>query len=288
MSLEEVMRVLDPLPDLQSVALQVNGEPLLYGNLPEVLTVLKSRNVFVELNTNGVAIRLRRLEWLLRCGLDQLNVSIEGSTRDTYKRVRGIDAFDRVVRNLENFLALRGPAPRKPRVSLWMTAGRANFHELPDVVNLAARVGAEEVFLQRLVCFGEGMAAEECAVHGKLTSDDDAVLAEATRRANRAGVTLRTCGRHDPTTMLASTGEPEPWRKCGRAWESAAVMADGDVVPCCISTFVAPLDEIRMGNVFELGWRSVWYGAAFERHRELLLEGPGPEYCRRCGVDWSL
>jgi radical SAM protein with 4Fe4S-binding SPASM domain len=169
-----------------------------------------------------------------------------------------------------------------------MTAGRANLPELPDVVDLAAQLGAEEVFLQRLVCFGEGMATDECAVHGSLTSEDDAIIGEATRRAERTGVSLRTCGRHDPTAMLEPADEPEPWRKCGRAWDSAVVMADGEVVPCCISTFVAPMEEIRMGNLFELGWRNVWYGARFERHRSLLLEGPGPEYCQRCGVDWSL
>ena len=65
-------------------------------------------------------------------------------------------------------------------------------------------------------------------------------------------------------------------------------MADGQVVPCCISTFVAPLERVSMGNLFEQGWREVWYGTAYRRHRELLLDGPGPEYCRRCGVDWSL
>ncbi len=302
----EFERIVDGLPELTSVALQVNGEPLLYRHLPDVIDALVGRGVFVELNSNGIALRLRRVDWLLGrggradrsssglsgakldSGLPQLNISLDAIDPTTYQTLRGVPSYELVVGNLTRFLARRGPAPARPRVSLWMTATRANLPDLIGLVELAARVGAEEVFLQRMVYFGAGMAQEEESVHGRLTARDRDVLATAQRRADQLGIVLRTCGRHQPSGMLGDAPTAEPWRDCRRAWEGAAVMADGDVVPCCISTFVAPREAIRMGNVLDSSWDEVWNGPAYRRHRELLESGPGPEYCRQCGVHWSL
>ena len=288
LTLDEVVHITGGLPDLTSVALQVNGEPLLYRGLPHVLRMLKRRGVFVELNSNGIAIRMRRVPWLLESGLDQLNVSVDSTEPATYAQLRGVDALDRVVRNLTQFIARRGPAPALPSVALWMTATQANLGDITKMVELAARIGAEAVFLQRLVYFGAGMAREESSVHARMSSKQADAIATAEVRAAERGVELRTCGRHPTGDMLAGASADQPWRDCRRAWEGATVMANGDLVPCCISTFIAPRADIRMGNVLASGWDEVWNGPAMTRHRELLEHGDGPDYCQSCGVRWSL
>ena len=44
----------------------------------------------------------------------------------------------------------------RPRVSFWFVTMQENLHELRDFVRLAADVGVPEVYLQRLVFFGNG------------------------------------------------------------------------------------------------------------------------------------
>ena len=288
MELAEVERITGGLPELASVALQVNGEPLLYRSLPDVVRMLKRRGIYVELNTNGIAIRMRRVPWLLDSGLDQLNVSVDSTDPTTYEQLRGVDALDRVVRNLGQFLARRGPAPTPPRVTLWMTATQANLGDITEMVELAARIGAEAVFLQRLVYFGEGMARAESSVHGRMSTAQAEAIAAAEDRAAVLGIELETCGRHDTGAMLGGANTDQPWRDCRRAWEGATVLANGDLVPCCISTFIAPRADICLGNVLEAGWETAWNGPAMTRHRQLLEDGPGPTYCQSCGVSWSL
>jgi radical SAM protein with 4Fe4S-binding SPASM domain len=282
-----VDRITAGLPDLESVALQVNGEPLLHPELPAIVRLLAGRGLAVELNTNAIELDAARARALIDAGLGRLNVSLDGVRRGTYARLRGIDALDRVVGNLGDFLRLRGPAPAAPRVSLWMVATRRNLPELPELVDLAARVGADEVYLQRLVVTRgrPGLAGQ--SLHGDLPQDLRAILAEAETRAARSGVALAASGGHTPARMLADENGPEPWRGCRRPSESAVVMAGGEVVPCCIATFVAPLSQIRLGNLKD-GLLAVWTGAAYEAFRQQLREGEAPPHCQNCGVRWSL
>ena len=81
-----------------------------------------------------------------------------------------------------------------PRLSLWVTGMRENLPELPGVIDLAARIGVSEVYLQRLVFgFGRGeeayelLARSEESIYDSAYRDQaEAFIAEAERRAERA------------------------------------------------------------------------------------------------------
>jgi organic radical activating enzyme len=171
LGLDEVVRIIDGLPYLDSVALQVNGEPLLHRELPQIVRLLVIRGVRVELNTNGTMLVTHRAAALIDAGLHALNVSVDTTRPSLYAELRGIDAHAKVVSGLTRFLRYRGRTPALPRIALWMTATRRNLRDLPALVDLAARIGAEEVYLQRLVWFGALLAREEESLHGGLTDD---------------------------------------------------------------------------------------------------------------------
>src|SRR3979409_9997 len=120
---------------------------------------LTQRGVYTVFNTNGALLTRRRQVELVHSGLDELRISLDGSSPATYLKIRGIPAFDRVIENVGEMVRTRsGRASATPRISIWMTGLRENMAELPDVVDLAARLGVEEVYRQRLVFWGEGLA----------------------------------------------------------------------------------------------------------------------------------
>ncbi len=284
----DLERLLAELPDLESVALQVNGEPLLYRDLPWLVGRLVARGVRVELNTNAVTLAGDLARALIDSGLGQLNVSLDGATAPTYARIRGVDAFERVVRNVTGFLGLRGAAPARPRLVLWITLSKHNLAELEALVDLAISLGVDGLYLQRLVFFDYGLARDEDSLHGRLSPAETAAIARATSKARAAGLEVSASGGHAPDAMLAPLENPEPFRACRRPSESAVVMANGDVVPCCISTFVAPREAITMGNVLRQSLADVWSGARYQAFRAALRHGVAPQSCTRCGVCWSL
>jgi MoaA/NifB/PqqE/SkfB family radical SAM enzyme len=291
LSLEEFKQLVAQLPDLRRAVLQGIGEPLLNRDLAPMIAHLKQRGVYTVFNTNAALLTVRRQEELIDSGLDELRVSLDSSTPETYLKIRGIPAFDRVVTNLADMVRTRQRLGSvSPRIAIWMTALRDNLAELPAVVDLAGRLGVDEVYLQRLVYWGQGMAtSEHSLIPAGAQSGAEAILADAERRAGSYGLAFRGADARPPRGILEHSDEHEPWRACSRPLRLAYITAQGTALPCCIAPFTdAPFDSIRLGNYLQSGVGAVWHGADYQRFREQLYSSNPPASCRNCGLAWSL
>ena len=289
--LARVRAIVEGLPALERVVLHGIGEPLLNREIFDIVAFLKARGATVLFNSDAISLTAPRAARLIESGLDEYRVSMDAATPETYRRLRGVDRFDRVVENVHRLVALereRGGAP--PGVSLWFTASRVNLEELPDFVGLAARVGAPAVHVQRLVWNGLGLATRENSLHGALAARERTLLAEAEARAREAGVALSASGLAAPLASLA--GGPNgarPWAGCERPWTLAYVTANGNVLPCCISPWVArDYEGLVLGNAFAEPLAAIWNGERYRRFRARFESATAPDPCRGCGRLWSL
>src|SRR3989442_6830427 len=188
LTLERVKGIVEQFPVLDRVVLHGIGEPLLNREIFEIIAYLKTRGPTVLFNSDAIGLTAQRAPRLVESGLDEYRVSMDAATRDTYRRLRGVDQFDRVVANVRRLVQLeRERARSTPRVSLWFTASRANLDELPAFVRLAAGLGVAEVYVQRLAFNGLGLATAENALHGRLHRQEQGILdaAEGVARAPR-------------------------------------------------------------------------------------------------------
>src|SRR6266581_2098297 len=159
---DEFRYIVDQFPVLERVVLHGLGEPLLNKDLPRMIGYLKDRGTYVLFNSNGILLNEKRGQTLIDSGLDEYRLSMDGSTREMYARVRGVDAFDKIWRNVRAFIARQtAQNASKPGVSLWFTAMRENLHELPGLIDLATDAGIKEVYMQRLVYFEASLAASK-------------------------------------------------------------------------------------------------------------------------------
>src|ERR1700682_5871533 len=168
LSLDEFKSLVEQLPQLRRAVMQGIGEPLLNRDLAPMIRHLKDRGVYVVFNTTAALLTRRRQVELIETGLDELRVSVDGSTPETYLKVRGIPAFERVIDNVAQMVRLqRELGATSPRLSFWVTGLRENLPELPDVIDLAARIGVREVYLQRMVYGfdGDGLARRDQSIY---------------------------------------------------------------------------------------------------------------------------
>jgi radical SAM protein with 4Fe4S-binding SPASM domain len=289
---DEFVALTDQFPRLRRVVLHGIGEPTLNRDLPRLIAHLKRRSAQVLFNSNAIALPARVQEALIGSGLDQFRVSLDAARPETYLRVRGVPAFERVVANLGAFVETRRRlGAERPRISLWFTGMRDNVQELPDLIRLAARAGVDGVYLQRLVFRGQGMAVEEQSIYRQHRDLVERVIAECEGLAAELGVAFEGSGAVSPRqSILVAGAERAAWRGCTRPWRLGYVTANGNCLPCCIAPFTGvPYQDIVLGNTREQPFELIWNG---ERYREFrrrhATDDDPPECCRRCGHDWSL
>ena len=208
LSLEEFTRLVDQLPDLRRAVLQGIGEPLLNRDLAAMIGYLKQRDVYVVFNTNAALLTRRRQVELIESQLDELRVSIDGSTPETYAKVRGIPTFERVIDNVAEMVRTVLLAVDRPKLSFWAARparepARAWRHR-----SCGEHRHLEEVYLQRMVFgFGaDGLARPEQSIYVDYRAQAEAIIADAERRAARHGISFR--GADALSHARASSSDP--------------------------------------------------------------------------------
>jgi MoaA/NifB/PqqE/SkfB family radical SAM enzyme len=286
----EFRRVIDQFPVLDRVLLHGIGEPLLNRDLPRMIRHVKDRGATVLFNSNAITLGARLGQALIDAGLDELRVSLDATTPATYARVRGVDAFAKVVANLEEFADQKRAAHAvHPKVSLWFTALRDNIEEIPGLIPLARQTGAGSIHLQRLVYNGLGLATAEQSLFGRLRAREATLLREVEAAAQTAEIAFDASGAAPPEVSLTPTHADRPWSACRRPWSLVYVTVQGNVLPCCIAPFVTQhYDGIILGNLYRQTLEEVWWGPGYLEFRSGIQTEVPPEPCRGCGVHWSL
>jgi radical SAM protein with 4Fe4S-binding SPASM domain len=294
MSWELFRSIVDQVPDLARAVLHGVGEPMLVATLPRMVRHLKDRGTYVLFNTNGTVLGERNGRALIAAELDELRVSLDASNRESFKAIRGRDYFTRIVRNVRAFRELQErEGHTKPQVSAWLTGLKETVRELPAFVKLAAEIGVQEVYLQRLVFFDQsaiGKARPDQGLFERLTQEEAAYLKQAEDLARSLGITFSASGAaSEPGLSLKRLDDGSPWSLCRRPWSLMYFTANGRALPCCIAPFSQHgYDNYTLGDATQQTLREIWNGSAYQEFRRALLSDKPAAACANCGLRWSL
>ncbi len=293
MSWELFTSIVDQFPNIERVVLHGVGEPMMVAELPSMVKYLKDRGVYVLFNTNGTLMREKKSRELIEAGLDEMRISLDAAEPKAFERVRGRDLFQRILRNIKNFVALKKRmGAEKPRLSLWLTGLRETLEQLPAFIRLAHDIGVPEVHLQRLVYFESnpiGLARQQSSLFESGDVIEGKYLLEAEKIAAGLGVLFDASGAGEPEASLRRLEGGTPWSLCRRPWSLMYFTAHGRALPCCVAPFsVHGYENFTLGDAKATPLRDIWNGARYQSFREALLSGSPPQACAGCGLRWSL
>jgi MoaA/NifB/PqqE/SkfB family radical SAM enzyme len=293
LSFEQFRSIVDQFPVLERVVLHGLGEPLLNKELPLMIRYLKERGTYVLFNSNGILLNAKRGQALIDAGLDEYRLSMDGSTRETYAHVRGVDAFDKIWRNIGAFITMQKEQDaRRPLVSLWFTAMRENLYELPGLIDLASQHGVREMYMQRLVYFEEGLAASRQSLFRRSTPEELALIHRCELTCKECGIRFKAAGATTPLESIARTVGERPWSGCQRPYTLTYITSSGNVLSCCFAPFGHKSaqeyrEERVLGNIFEEPLERIWHGERYEAFRRAFESDHPAKHCSHCGVNWS-
>ena len=121
------------------------GEPLAHPEIREMVAAARKAGAEVELITNATLLDESVANWLVELGLKRIWVSIDGATPESYADVRLGDALPLVIANLTRLQALRAQSELNlPKLGIAFVAMQRNIADLPEVVRLGKRLGADQ------------------------------------------------------------------------------------------------------------------------------------------------
>ncbi|MGZ4815087.1 MAG: radical SAM protein [Terriglobales bacterium] len=134
------------------------GEPLYRHDIFELAHFATDRGLRVALATNGTLVTKQVARRIVESGVKRVSISLDGADSLTHDTFRGIPgAFDAAIYGMKNLQELG------MSVQINMTIAKHNAKQLPGVLELARRLGADALHTFLLVPVGCGVdiAAEQ-------------------------------------------------------------------------------------------------------------------------------
>lgn len=166
------------------------GEPLLREDLFDILACLRARRVPVALATNSVLLDRRKIEGLIRAGVETFQVPLHSASEEVHDMLCGVPCWRKTLASVVMLKEAGAHA-----VAVFVATG-LNLRHFPDVLELCAMLGLKEVIFNRFVPGGLGLLNE-----GALGVPKDGELVEQLAAANERA---RELG------MLVHLGVPVP------------------------------------------------------------------------------
>jgi len=149
---EERLAIVDQLDENNVSALAFSGgEPLMRRDIFEVAEYAFGKGLYVSVATNGTLLTKTTVEHLKKSGVSYVEVSLDGATRETHDSFRGVEgSFERTLQGIKNAVKLG------LYTCIAATATKNNLHEIPEIIELAKKLGVKRVIVFNFIPTGRG------------------------------------------------------------------------------------------------------------------------------------
>lgn len=316
LSQENLSYLDDILPYLRRITLHGYGEPFAHPQIMDILSKYHEHKIEMTCNTNG-SIMNAELADLIHKSFYDISVSCDGATDYTYENIRKGLSFKRFKQNIR-LLRSRGD---QLFMRMAVVVMRQNLCEIPQIVELAAELGFQEVLF---VDITSQMLLEnniDCLTNYPATTSY--YISQAIEKAEQLKIDLKypeyLLVEYDSAALAdeqkAIHSVPfyrddsfaenlyQRYKRSGFMELTMPATKENFVIPgnySCegICDFVLERPYINskgdvflcctnwmhiIGNVYrDGGFEAVWNGEIMKRIRSIFYEGVLPKYCTGC------
>jgi radical SAM protein with 4Fe4S-binding SPASM domain len=268
MTTAEVCRVLDVIrhdAQVPSVSF-TGGEPMLRGDLTDLIAHARSNGMRVNLITNGTLADRRAVERLAKAGLNSAQVSLEGPNAAIHDSLTGLaGSFERTIRGIAE---LRDAGIHVHTNTTLTALNRDAAEEMPALV---ASLGLPRLSMNLMIPTPAAVRAGGEGLGISYSEVGDIVLRikEAAQHANVRFLWYSPT----PLCLFNPISHGLGNKGCAACDGLLSVSPTGDVLPC--SSF-----EEGVGNLLREDFRTIWWGERAEYYKQKRY---AHAVCRECG-----
>ena len=221
---------------ITNLSLSFMGEPLLDKNIFKKIKMAKERGIkSVSFISNASLLTEEKAKYLIDSGIDVITFSVDGATKESYKKIRIGLNYEQVVGNIKRFVELKKRLGlKKPTISVDMVQTKFNESE-------------RELFKRQWEGLVDGVMIRPLHVWGGKTIDKE--LLDYSKNILPANNRLR-------------------W-PCLYLWKSMIISQNGRVALCCVDVEC----EESYGDVSRNSIKDIWQEKKLKKLRKLHLCG---------------
>lgn len=239
------------------ITLEGGGEPTLHPAFQKVVEAGARSSIDMGLITNGIidiSDCVQNLKWV--------RVSLDSSTREEYKREKGVDCFERVLENLKRMSKARDT--KKTFIGVGYVLTTRNQGNLIELVKQLDEIGIDYIYLRPV---------EEA---GDITPSLENLL---TLRKHLAQLTADTRIKY-MLTITDRVVDKNAGLPCIAHSITSIIHANGEVALC----EKRRKDAIILGNIYDNSFEDIWVSPYREQISQRLLDARCQEGCSACRV----
>jgi MoaA/NifB/PqqE/SkfB family radical SAM enzyme len=254
---------------VKGVCIGGGGEPLMNKAVWDLPSYITSKGMQVSYATNGSLINEQIADEMMNCRW--VGVSVDSSTPKTFKKIHGIDAFEKVVSNLRMLTKRKAETGSKIDISYKFLISPANWNEVYDACKLAKDIGVQDFHARPA-----DLERKDFESAMKLNYDIDAIqelFAKAHELEDEKFRVFTVMHKYDPNFKVMHT-----FKKCSSSNLMLQACANGKVYVCA---------DHRIEPRFELGShfpdpKDILNFWGSDKHRKLLESICVDKECGRC------
>jgi len=270
MDIDLFKRIIDELGDYAFVAVLHNwGEPMLHPDIFDMVSYARQKRIKTILSSNLNVFDEKKARRMVESGLDELVVSLDGATAETYRKYRIGGEFDVVINNMKLLLKVREDMGADTPKIIWQyLVFKHNVDEVDEARTMARRIGVDDIDVYAAYLGGP----------------DQTPYIGAANTSELAARWLQSDSRYVGRFDYSGTPDYLSKQRCYFLWQTVTINWDGGVAPCCC-VFEPSTD---FGNIRNESFRGIWNNKMYRTARGLFKKRGHTDgartICRPCKV----
>ncbi|MCX7927447.1 MAG: radical SAM protein [Candidatus Omnitrophica bacterium] len=273
------------------------GEPLLYPDCIRLIQIIKEKNMHCLLITNGWLLT-SLAEELVKSGLDELNISLDGDSQ-LHDQIRGLPGlFNRIIQGIEKINYYKKLLNKnKPFINLQCTITQYNCQHLEEMLSVAERIKANSLTFHNLIFLDKDVLEKQKRIDELLNNSslswqgfvfepsiDPKELIKKKKevffKALKKDFSVDFYPNFSDEELIdyycsVKFQPPVANRRCLSPWLVGYIFPDGEFRPCLNYSY-------SFGNITKDNFWQIWNGQAARRFRILLKKEKIFPACCRC------
>ncbi len=231
------------------------GEPYLNSNLLEMVHYAKKKRLFSSTSTNAHYLNDDNARLTVKSGLDQLTISIDGTTQEVYEQYRIGGNLAKVIEGTQNLVRWKEKLKSNtPHIILQFLVVQPNEHQITDAEQLAKDLKVDEIRFKTAQVYDY-------------------------KNGNKLIPTKKEYSRYIKQSDGTYKTKNKVLNHCWRLWHASVITWDGMIVPCCFDKDA----QHTLGNVKNNNFKEIWQGEPYQRFRKNILSSRSEiDICTNC------